>query len=171
MIKMIVMDVDGVLTDGTVMIGDSAEEYKTFNIKDGMGIVLALKAGLNIAFLSGRYSKALVQRAKEIGVAEIYHNAADKLSTLEKILKEHGFKKEDLAYIGDDLNDIPVLQKVGFPCAVGDAVKETKDASKYVSKEKGGKGAVREIIEHILRKEGIYEKAVQAFFNDKEAKS
>lgn len=170
MIKMIIMDVDGVLTDGSITIGDSTEESKTFNIKDGMGIVLALKAGIRIVFLSGRYSKALAQRAKEVGVTEIHHNATDKFAILEKILKENGLKKEDLAYIGDDINDIPVMKHVGFPCAVNDAVGDVKSAARYISSLAGGKGAVREIIEKILKSDGRYEKAVESFFMDKEVK-
>jgi len=171
MIKMILMDVDGVLTDGSITIGDSTEESKTFNIKDGMGIVLAQKAGIKIAFLSGRYSKALAQRAKEVGVTEVHHNAVDKLTAFTGILKEFGFKKEDVAYIGDDINDIPVLKQVGFPCAVNDAVDDVKAVAKFISKSVGGKGAVREIIEKILRSEGRYEKAVKAFLGDKDVKS
>jgi 3-deoxy-D-manno-octulosonate 8-phosphate phosphatase (KDO 8-P phosphatase) len=171
MIKMLIMDVDGVLTDGTITIGDSTEESKTFNIKDGMGIVLAQKAGIKVIFLSGRYSKALVQRAKEIGVTDVFHNATDKLAILLKIMKEQGYKKDEIAYIGDDINDLPVLKQAGLPCTVSDAVEDVKAVAKYTSKMGGGKGAVREIIEHIIRSDGRYEKAVQAFFSERETKS
>lgn len=171
MIKMIIMDVDGVLTDGSITLSESGEELKTFNIKDGMGIVLALKAGIKIAFLSARYSKALALRAKEIGVTEIHHGSSKKISVVEKIMKDNSLKAEDIAYIGDDLNDIPAMKITGFPCAVGDAIKEVKDIAKYISGEKGGRGAVREIIEYILKKDGVYEKAINAFFKEKDSKA
>ncbi len=168
MIKMLMIDVDGVLTDGSISIGDSAEELKTFNVKDGMGIVLARKAGIRVVFLSGRYSKTLISRAKELGVEDVYHNASDKVSVLEELMKKHSLRKEETAYIGDDINDMPVLKKVGFPCVVNDAVEEVKSVAKYTGKLNGGKGAVREIIDMILKADDIYDQAVEAYLNEKE---
>ena len=168
MIKMLMIDVDGVLTDGSISIGNSTEELKTFNVKDGMGIVLARKAGIRVVFLSGRYSKALISRAKELGVEDVYHNASDKVSVLEELMKKYSLRKEETAYIGDDINDMPVLKKVGFPCVVNDAVEEVKSVAKYTSKLNGGKGAVREIIDMILKADDIYDQAVEAYLNEKE---
>ncbi len=168
MIKMLMIDVDGVLTDGSISIGDSTEELKTFNVKDGMGIVLARKAGIRVVFLSGRYSKAVISRAKEFGVEDIYHNASDKMSVLEELTKKYNLRKKETAYIGDDINDMPVLKKVGFPCAVNDAVEEVKSVAKYTSKLNGGKGAVREIIDMILKVDDTYDQAVEAYLNEKE---
>ena len=168
MIKMLMIDVDGVLTDGSISIGDSAEESKTFNVKDGMGIVLARKAGIRVVFLSGRYSKALVNRAKELGVEDVHHNASDKVSVLEEFMKQHSLKKEEVAYIGDDINDMPVLKRVGFPCVVNDAVEEVKAIAGYTSKLNGGRGAVREIIDMILKADNTYDQAVEAYLEKKE---
>ena len=168
MIKLICMDVDGVLTDGTVNIGDSKEETKSFNVKDGLGIVLAQKSGIRIVFLSGRYSNAVTNRAKELGVEEVYQNAADKVGILKELMTKHGLKKEEVAAIGDDLNDIPILKKVGFPCAVADSAEEVKSLSKHTSSAPGGRGGVREILEMILKAEGLYEKAIKDYLADME---
>jgi len=168
MIKMLLIDVDGVLTDGSISIGDSAEESKTFNVKDGMGIALARKAGISVVFLSARYSKPLVRRAKELGVEEVHHSASDKAAVLEELTKKHMLKKEEVAYIGDDINDIPALKLAGLPCAVNDAAEEVKSIAKYVSKLDGGKGAVREIIEMILKAENAYDQAVKGYLEGKD---
>jgi len=170
MIKMIVMDVDGVLTDGSINIAESAEEYRTFNIKDGMGIALAMKADIRVVLLSARYSKALLQRAKELRIEDVYQNASSKIAVLQELIKKHSLKKEEVAYIGDDINDMPAMKGVGFPCAVNDAAEEVKSIAKHISKRDGGRGAVREIVETVLKSEGKYDSAVKSYLHDQEKK-
>ncbi len=171
MIKMVMMDVDGVMTDGSIFVGESVDELKGFNVKDGMGIVLAQKAGVKIVFLSGRYSRALANRAKELGVEDVYHNATDKVAVVSELMKKYLLKKQEIAYIGDDINDIPVLRSVGFPCVVNDAIDEVKSIAKYVSRLNGGRGAVREILDMILKAEDLFDRALRDYLDERKSGS
>jgi len=161
MVKMIIIDVDGVLTDGTIVTGDSNDELKFFNVKDGIGIQLALAAGIKVVLITGRFSNALVRRAKELRVDEVCQNAYNKLSAYENLLKKHSLTDKDVCYIGDDIPDIPVLKRAGISYAVNDAVDEVKSAAEYVTQRNGGKGAVREMIDTLLKSEGLWNKAYQ----------
>lgn len=155
-IKLIAMDVDGVLTDGKIILGEKGEEYKNFFAQDGMGISLALEAGLDIVWVSGRESKVVEARARQLKVKEVYQGIEDKSKFLSRIVKEHNLSLGQVAYIGDDLNDIPALQRVGLAIAVANAVKEVKKEADFITKRKGGEGAVREAITLILKaKEGV----------------
>ncbi len=163
-VKMLLLDVDGVLTDGKIMLDKYGEEYKFFNVKDGEGINIARQAGIIIVFLSGRKSKAVKKRAEELGVEEVYQGVKDKVAVYEKLLKKYGLAKESVAYVGDDLNDVSLAKKVGSPIAVSNAAEEMKKVAAYVTSREGGNGAVREAIEFILKKsgkwKGIHEKTV-----------
>lgn len=160
-IKMLILDVDGVLTDGKVMLNKDGEEYKFFNVKDGEGISIARKAGITVVFLSGRASKAVEKRAGKLGVTEVYQGVKDKIAVYEKLMKKYRLQKDNIAYVGDDLNDIPLAEKVGFPVAVNNAAEELKKVAAYVTSHNGGDGAVREAIELILKKSGRWERVLE----------
>jgi len=159
-IKLIVLDVDGVLTDGSLIVGDSGEEFKVFNVRDGLGISLAISAGITVALLSGRYSQALARRAKDLRVEEVYQGVADKMAVYESLLKKHSLRDEEVCYVGDDVTDIPPLKRAGLSYAAGDAVEEVKEAAAYTTENPGGKGAVREVIDSILKSAGVWDQAV-----------
>jgi 3-deoxy-manno-octulosonate cytidylyltransferase (CMP-KDO synthetase) len=150
-IRMLIMDVDGVLTDGKIMMDDLGREYKTFHVKDGEGIKQARRDGIIVVFFSGRTSKTVAKRAEELGVKEVYQGIKDKVKVYEKLKEKYGLRDEQIAYIGDDLNDLQVFERAGFPIAVGDSIRELKERAVFVTKNNGGNGAVREAIEHILK--------------------
>jgi len=150
-IKLIAMDVDGVLTDGSITYGTSDLEIKSFYVKDGQGITLARKERIEIAFITARISDALVKRAKDLGVIEVHQGVVDKWNCMEKIIKRYNLSKEEILYIGDDIVDINVMKNVGFPVAVSDAIDEVKEIAKYITKKPGGRGAVREVIDMVLK--------------------
>lgn len=153
-ISLIVLDVDGVLTDGRIIINSDGTESKNFHVRDGMGIALAVKAGYRIAIISGRYSKVIELRARELKIHDVYQDAGDKLAAFRHLLKERNLSAAQAAFMGDDINDIEVLKAAGFSAAPCDADAKVKKAARWVSQYAGGKGAVREIIEMIMTAQG-----------------
>ena len=149
-IQLLVMDVDGVLTDGTVIINSDGSEGKSFNLLDGLGIRMWRRAGLKVAFLSGRFSEATKHRAEQLEIDYCIQDCFEKLPVLKKLLEDAGISAKRTAYIGDDLLDLPVIKYVGFGAAVANAVDEVKEEADYVTTRRGGEGAVREVIEYIL---------------------
>jgi 3-deoxy-D-manno-octulosonate 8-phosphate phosphatase (KDO 8-P phosphatase) len=149
-VKMLIMDVDGTLTDGTVFVLPDGEEVKSYNVKDGLGILMAHLAGLKTAIITGKTSKSLEKRAERLRVAEVHQGILDKRRALDGILRRHELTLEDVAYIGDDLGDLAVMKVVGLAGAVADAHAEVKQHCHFVCRERGGRGAVREFIEFIL---------------------
>ena len=164
-IKMILMDVDGVLTDGKIIFTSAGTEIKEFNIQDGMAITLARMAGLKTGVITGRESKMVQQRAEELGYDFISQGNTKKFSRYEEIKKQFGFSNEEVCYIGDDLPDMPILKKVGFSVAVANARDELKAISDYTTEKSGGNGAVREVIDKILKAQGIFDKLVEKINN------
>lgn len=162
-IKVIAMDVDGVLTDGIMHFGPRGHEMKNFHALDGLGIVLAKRAGLKVAFISARRSKALSLRAKELGVDALYQNRMEKVEAFQDLLKKLKIKADEVCFIGDDLIDIPILKRVGFPVAVSNGVFEVKKYAKYITSASGGRGAVREVIEEIMKAQGIWDREVKKY--------
>lgn len=150
-IKLVAFDVDGVMTNGTLVFDEDGIEYKVYNCKDGQGIELLHKAGIIPAIISKRNNGTITHRAKVLGITELYIGQKNKMEALEAIIKKHGFSLDEVAYMGDDLPDVCVLEKVGLPCCPADAVDEVKHVSKFVSAKKGGKGAVRELTDFILK--------------------
>lgn len=146
-VKLLALDVDGVLTNNWLYVGNDGVEFKQFNIADGFYMKLAMRSGLPIAIVSGRYSPATDSRMKELGVEHVLQGKADKPSMLAPLLKELGIDFADVAYMGDEILDISIGKKVGLPVAVRNAAKEFKDIALYVTKNDGGNGAVREVIE------------------------
>ena len=153
-IKMILMDVDGVLTNGKLYFTSSGEEIKAFDIQDGMGITLARKAGLKTGIITGRFSEMVTRRAKELKYDVVLQGEDDKLAQYEKIKTRFNIADEEICYIGDDIPDVPVLKKVGFSVAVANARDELKQFCDYVTERDGGHSAVREVIDKILTYQG-----------------
>jgi 3-deoxy-D-manno-octulosonate 8-phosphate phosphatase (KDO 8-P phosphatase) len=167
-IQLLVMDVDGVLTDGTVIINDDGSEGKSFNLLDGLGIRIWRRAGGKVAFLSGRFSQATKCRAEQLEVDYCLQDCFEKLPVLKKLLEQAGVSAKGTAYIGDDLLDLPVIKYVGFGAAVANAVDEVKEAADYITTRRGGDGAVREVIEYILKTTGKWQELVKRYLPDSE---
>ncbi len=162
-INFLIVDVDGVLTDGRIFCSDKGEETKVFHVKDGSGIAFWHRIGKKTAIISGRKSKAVEHRAKELGITDVHQNAHKKLEAYEKILKKHGLKDEEVCYIGDDLIDIPVFRRVGFAVAVAESPEEVLKVVDYVTEARGGQGAVREVVEKILKFQGKWENILERY--------
>lgn len=163
-VRLLVMDVDGVLTDGRILLDHQGREWKQFHVHDGQGISLARRAGLPIAWISGRASAAVEHRAAELQVSWVYQQVADKVQVLQELLHRTGVAAPAVAYIGDDVGDIPVLRRVGLPIAVANALPEVRACALWVTQRAGGQGAVREVIDRILRAQGqwpVVESAVR----------
>ena len=167
-IQLLVLDVDGVLTDGTVTINADGSESKSFNVLDGHGIRMWQRAGLKVAFLSGRFSEATKHRAEQLEVDCCAQDCFEKLPALKKLLEQLGIAANKTAYIGDDLLDLPVIMYVGFGVAVANAVDEVKDTADYVTTRRGGNGAVREVIEYILKNTGRWPELMKRYSPDSE---
>ena len=165
LVKCIVFDVDGVLTDGHVHIG-TAGEFKSFNIQDGHGIVVARKMGLKIAFLTGRASEATQIRARELQIDDLHESRAGKGPALREVLTKLHIKPAETCYVGDDLVDLPAMRQVIFPVAVANAVAEVKFHASWVTTKRGGDGAAREVIEAVLKAQERWAYAVQKYLED-----
>jgi len=156
-VKVLAFDVDGVLTDGSLFYGDDGQEYKSFNSRDGHGIKMLRDTGIDVAILTGRVSKVVLHRARNLGIAHIIQGAHDKLVAYEAMLAETGCQPEDIAYMGDDLVDLPVLRRCGLGCTVPDAPDEVKARAHLVTRAGAGRGAAREVCELIMRAQGTWE--------------
>lgn len=150
-IKLMVFDVDGVMTSGTLVFDENGVEYKIFNCRDGQGIELLHKAGIIPAIITKRNNGTIEHRAKVLGITELYIGQTDKEIALEKLVNKYNLSYNEVSYMGDDLPDICILRKVGLPCCPADAVEEVKATSKFISAKEGGKGAVRELCEFVLK--------------------
>jgi 3-deoxy-D-manno-octulosonate 8-phosphate phosphatase (KDO 8-P phosphatase) len=164
-IRMLLMDVDGVLTDGTFEYGEDTET-KRFHSRDGIGIVLAKRAGLKIGLISGRESAAVRARARQLQMDFIKLGVTDKVPALEEALRQEGFTAEQVVFIGDDLPDLPVLRRVGLSIAVSDAHAEVRTRVDYVTRTRGGYGAVREAVDQILLAKGLLEDLVKDYLSE-----
>jgi len=150
-IRLLVLDVDGVLTDGVLVYGPSGEEIKRFHVRDGLAVQIARRAGIEVAVVSGRASAAVTRRMSELGIVEVHQGIADKAAELRALLARLGIKAEETAVMGDDLPDLPVMKIAGLALAPSDATPEAKRAAGWVSRAPGGHGAVREAVEMLLR--------------------
>ena len=146
-----IFDVDGVLTDGTVAITTSGEMLRKMNIKDGYALKTAVDNGFNVCVISGGSNEGVRIRLRGLGITDIYLGAHNKIEQLEEYLDIYNIKAENVLYMGDDIPDVPVMKLVGLPCCPQDAVPEIKELSRYISHKKGGKGAVRDVIEQVLK--------------------
>lgn len=159
-IKLLAFDVDGVMTDGSVTYDENGIEYKTFNVKDGHGIVRANKSGFITAIITARNNGTVKHRAENLKITEIYQGQQYKLPALEEIMKKYGFSYENVAYMGDDIPDICILEKVALACCPDDAVYEVQEVCNFKSRYGGGRGAVRELCDFILEAQNIEKIAI-----------
>ncbi len=149
-----IFDVDGVLTDSTLHVTNTGELLRTMNVKDGYALKFAVNAGFNLAIISAGTNNGVKIRLENLGVPHVYLGASDKIETLKDYLEKNSIKAENVLYMGDDIMDIKVMQLVGLPTCPQDAVPEVKQVAKYVSHKTGGKGAVRDVIEQVLKVQG-----------------
>lgn len=167
-IRLLVLDVDGVLTDGTIYMDDAGRQMRGFHIQDGLGINMWKAAGGQVALLTSKRSEAVMARARMLGIDLVMQGQEDKLPGLEQLLHTTGVSAAETAYIGDDLLDLVVMRRVGFPIAVANAVEEVKEIARHVTRRRGGDAAVREAIEHLLKSAGLWAAALKAIGADRE---
>jgi len=168
-VRLIAMDVDGVLTDGTIVWtarpqGGAVVESKSFSVKDGLGLSLARTAGLQIAWITGRTSTVVERRAVELGVTELHQWARNKAAVLIEIKNRHALPAAALLYVGDDLNDVPAFREAGVRVAVADAAPDLQAMADWITRAAGGRGAIREVVETVLQAQGRWEETVARFY-------
>jgi 3-deoxy-D-manno-octulosonate 8-phosphate phosphatase (KDO 8-P phosphatase) len=168
-IKLLAMDVDGVLTDGGMIYMEGSTQAKIFHVQDGLGIRLAMLAGLKIAWITGNISPAVTKRALDLGVTDLYQGARHKPEALRDLAAKYHLQQDEIAYIGDDLNDLPAFAAAGATFAPSNAAADVRDAADMITQKSGGSGAVREVIELILQGQGQWKSAVDALLREFEA--
>ncbi len=162
-IQLLVLDVDGVLTDGGLYIDDKGKPSKQFNVKDGLGIKLAQRFGIQVAILTGKTSQVVEHRAEELGIELVIQGSKDKGADIVSLAERAGVPLSDTAMVGDDLPDLPAFKVAGYAIAVGDAAEEARHAAAFVTSRPGGRGAVREAVEHLLKAQNKWDAAVAVF--------
>ncbi len=162
-VKLLALDIDGVLTDGTIYIGSEGEMFKGFNAKDGMGISCALRSGIEVAIITGRRSEIVRRRAEELGIKTVLEGVRDKKSALEQLMQSFNVLPAEVAYIGDDLNDLPAFSVASVTFAPADAADEVRGVANIVLAHAGGRGAVREAIEMILQAQDKWQAIVASY--------
>ncbi len=163
-VRLLLLDVDGVLTDGRIIYDARGQEIKEFHVRDGHGIKMIQRAGVEVGIITGRRSRAVELRARELGISLVRQGVSDKVAAWRAILGERGLAPEQTAYVGDDIVDLPLMRQVGFAAAVADAHAAVAAAASYVAEKPGGGGAVREIIEFLLHACGAWEAATAEYF-------
>ena len=161
-IKLLILDVDGVLTDGRIIYDNFGDELKFFNVNDGLGIYLLRKAGIKTVIITARKTKAVLKRARDMRIAAVYSNHY-KLKIYQKVLKKFRVKDEEVCFMGDDLLDLSIIKRAGLAVTPPNAVSEVKALSHYTTQRHGGKGAVRELVEMILKSQGLWEKVTSRY--------
>lgn len=165
-VRLLVLDVDGVMTDGGITVADDGSETKTFYVRDGHGIKLLQRAGIEVAIISGRRSATVDRRAAELGISLVHQGALDKAAAFEAIVAARGLDPAEVAYLGDDVVDLPVLRRVGLAMAVGDCVAELAPYMHYTTRCAGGRGAVREVAEVLLKAQGRWGDAFRRYIGE-----
>ena len=160
-IKLVVFDVDGVLTDGKLILGENGNEYKCFHVRDGQGLVMLMKTECKVAVITARSSKIVAERMESLGVKYIFQGEENKGKTLTKLINKLGMTFADVAYVGDDVIDLPAMKKVSLPIAVADAHPEVKKLAKFITQNNGGQGAVREICELIMTAQNNFQNQIK----------
>lgn len=163
-IKLLIVDIDGVMTDGSIILDNEGNEFKAFHVRDGHGIKMLVRAGVQVAIISGRQSKVVDRRARELGITEVYQRCYAKIVALDHITRKYGLADNEVAYIGDDIVDIPVLKRVGLSVAVNDAADETKKFAVMITKDRGGRGAVREVTDFLLKAKKLWGPMTKEYF-------
>ncbi len=164
-IKLLILDVDGVLTDGSIIVNDQGVEAKRFHVRDGLAIKIAQNAGLQIAVITGRATNAVNLRITELGIKHLIQGAKNKATALKQINKLTNTTPQQVAYVGDDLIDLPAMTKINYPIAVADAAEPVQHIAKFITTAPGGKGAVRQAIEHILQAQNKWDDIVKYYLN------
>jgi 3-deoxy-D-manno-octulosonate 8-phosphate phosphatase (KDO 8-P phosphatase) len=165
-IKLLLLDVDGILTDGRIIYDNQGNELKAFDVKDGHGLKMLQRADIQVGIITGRTSEVVTRRARELGVEILYQGALQKIEPYRKILKDHDLKDDQVAYMGDDIVDLPILRRVGFSVTVADAVPDVIPLVDYVTLRSGGRGAVREVCDMILKACGRWDDLTTRYFHD-----
>jgi 3-deoxy-D-manno-octulosonate 8-phosphate phosphatase (KDO 8-P phosphatase) len=163
-VKLLILDADGVLTDGRIIYTDRGEEVKAFNVKDGHGLKLLMRAGIRVAIITGRSSPAVEHRARDLGITRVFQKALNKIEAYEELRATEKLRDEEICMVGDDLPDLPVLRRCGFAVAVADSVEDVKRVADYVTSKEAGKGAVREVCDIILKAQGLWETVTARYF-------
>lgn len=163
-VRLLLLDVDGVLTDGRIVFDANGVESKFFNVKDGHGIKMVQRAGISVGIISGRESRVVANRAAELGITHLYQNALDKLVPYTELLERTGLSDHQVAYVGDDIIDLPLLRRVGFAAAPADAAPELLPYVHFVTRNGGGWGAVREVCDLLLREQNLWEAVTAKYF-------
>jgi 3-deoxy-D-manno-octulosonate 8-phosphate phosphatase (KDO 8-P phosphatase) len=163
-IKLLILDADGVMTDGRIIFDSNGVESKFFNVKDGHGIKMLQRSGVEVGIISGRESMVVTNRAIELGITQVYQKSLDKLAPYRRMQEATGCTDEQVAFMGDDLIDIPVLRRVGFAAAPADAIAEVLPFTHFVAKSRGGWGAVREVCDLILKAQGSWDSATSRYY-------
>ncbi len=162
-IRLLLLDVDGVMTDGSIIYDANGVEIKVFNVKDGHGIKMLQRLGIEVGIITGRTSAVVELRAKELGVTILYQGALKKALCYDEIKSNTGFTDNQIAYVGDDVIDVPVMRQVGFAAAPSDALPEARNAAHYVTQNAGGRGAVREVCDLIIKGRGLWGEVEQRY--------
>lgn len=162
-VRVLMLDVDGVLTDGRIIMDDGGRETKHFDVKDGHGLKMLMRCGIDVVLITGRQSEVVSHRARDLGIAEVHQSVWDKAGLFERILDRMDLRPSQVAYVGDDVVDIPLFRRVGFAVAVRDAVPEAKKAAHYVTRKKGGRGAVREVCEMIMKARNQWDEVARKY--------
>jgi 3-deoxy-D-manno-octulosonate 8-phosphate phosphatase (KDO 8-P phosphatase) len=155
-IKLLILDVDGVLTDGSIILDNRGNEFKSFHVRDGHGIKMLLKKGIHVAIITGRDSKVVEKRARELHIRDVFQKSHDKRVPYRKLAEKYALHDSEIAYVGDDIVDLPLLQICGLSVAVADAHDTLKAVINMTTREKGGRGAVREVCDFLLRAKGFW---------------
>jgi 3-deoxy-D-manno-octulosonate 8-phosphate phosphatase (KDO 8-P phosphatase) len=164
-IKLLLLDVDGIMTDGRIIYDNQGNELKAFDVKDGHGLKMIQRAGIKIGIITGRKSEVVARRAAELGIEILYQKALTKLEPYREILAAEGLVDEQVAYMGDDVVDLPILRRVGFSATVADAVPDVLPLVDYVTRRTGGRGAVREVCDLLLHASGQWESLTARYFD------
>ncbi|MBE0425352.1 MAG: HAD-IIIA family hydrolase [Nitrospirae bacterium] len=162
-IRLLILDVDGVLTDGSIILDNKNNELKSFHVRDGHGIKMLLKAGIKVAFITGRSSNVVKRRSEELGLKDIFQKCYDKMPAYNQLSQKYSLGDDEIAYVGDDIIDMPLLKRCGFPVAVSDSDDEVRSVAKMITRNKGGQGAVREVCDFILKSKGLWKGIIDEY--------
>jgi 3-deoxy-D-manno-octulosonate 8-phosphate phosphatase (KDO 8-P phosphatase) len=163
-VRILVMDIDGVLTDGRIIYGNYGDELKNFDVNDGLGVTLARRAGFKTVILTAKASRVVTKRARDLKIDKVYHNFHYKIKALDKIKKRFKCEDQEICFIGDDVIDIPVLKRIGLAVCPPNAMDEVKPYAHFITEKKGGRGAVREVCDFLLKAQGSWDAATSAYF-------